>query len=731
MAGAKITRVKRYGYRAILARPWLALYGALLMVVIVSILYYLSLEDDPDNVLGFNARELRLADRIRDMQEQNTMLRHQLAAAHSQLVAVLDEHGRKHNGTDDDLFGLRDEPLTKCSEISVVIVCAGYNSTRSVVTLIKSLLFYRRHPLHFHFLVDDISEKILNHLFLTWGVPQVEVSMYKIDAQVRSEVEWVPNKHYSGVYGLLKLLLTKILPDSLKKAIVLDTDITFATDIAELWRIFGHFRGELFALVENQSDWYKGSLWTDHRPWPAVGRGYNTGVILMNLERMRQHNFQQKWRLVAEKYLVSYYATQLADQDVINAVIKMHPYMVYKLPCQWNVQLSDHTLSEDCYSEVTDLKIIHWNSPKKLKVQNKNAEFFRNQHLTFVEYDGNLLRRQLFSCPVSSESRWRGGLAQLAQLSEDDPCYDFQRARLVQYRTHLYFLDFSADAARGATVTLVAQLSMDRLQMVEALCRHWEGPVSLVVYMSDAEAQVFLQYVQQSPVLRQRDNVAYHVVYKDGMYYPVNYLRNVALREVLTPYVFLADIDFLPMKGLYNALLRTTAELLEDGGRPKALVVPAFETQRYRLTFPESKAELLNMLDMGDLFTFRYHVWAKGHAPTDFGKWRTATTPYTVKWESDFEPYVVVRKDQIPMYDLRFVGFGWNKVSHIMELHALGFQFIVLPNAFIIHLPHAPSLDIAKFRTSAQYRQCLKMLKESFVQELEKKYGGNFSSYVV
>ena len=71
---------------------------------------------------------------------------------------------------------------------------------------------------------------------------------------------------------------------------------------------------QLFALVENQSDWYKGSLWTGHQPWPAVGRGYNTGVILMHLERMRKRNFQQKWRLVAEKYLVSYYATQLADQ---------------------------------------------------------------------------------------------------------------------------------------------------------------------------------------------------------------------------------------------------------------------------------------------------------------------------------------------------------------------------------------------------------------------------------
>lgn len=40
-----------------------------------------------------------------------------------------------------------------------------------------------------------------------------------------------------------------------------------------------------------------------------------------------------------------------------------------------------------------------------------------------------------------------------------------------------------------------------------------------------------------------------------------------------------------------------------------------------------------------------------------------------MEWESDFEPYVVVRRD-CPEYDQRFVGFGWNKVSHIIELDA-------------------------------------------------------------
>ena len=112
--------------------------------------------------------------------------------------------------------------------------------------------------------------------------------------------------------------------------------------------------------------------------------------------------------------------------------------------------------------------------------------------------------------------------------------------------------------------------------------------------------------------------------------------------------------------------------------------MPAFETQRYRLDeFPRSKAEVIRLLDEGTLFTFRYHEWTRGHDATNYGKWRTATTPYKVQWEADFEPYVVLPKSLVPAYDLRFVGFGWNKVSHIMELAFRGTEFIVLPNVFI------------------------------------------------
>ncbi|XP_036720666.1 LARGE xylosyl- and glucuronyltransferase 1 isoform X2 [Balaenoptera musculus] len=583
--------------------------------------------------------------RVREVEEENRALRRQLSLAqghgpahrrgnHSKTYSMEEGTGDSENLRAGIVAGNSSEcgqqpVVEKCETIHVAIVCAGYNASRDVVTLVKSVLFHRRNPLHFHLIADSIAEQILATLFQTWMVPAVRVDFYNAD-ELKSEVSWIPNKHYSGIYGLMKLVLTKTLPANLERVIVLDTDITFATDIAELWAVFHKFKGQqVLGLVENQSDWYLGNLWKNHRPWPALGRGYNTGVILLLLDKLRKMKWEQMWRLTAERELMGMLSTSLADQDIFNAVIKQNPFLVYQLPCFWNVQLSDHTRSEQCYRDVSDLKVIHWNSPKKLRVKNKHVEFFRNLYLTFLEYDGNLLRRELFGCPSEADVNSENLQKQLSELDEDDLCYEFRRERFTVHRTHLYFLHYEYEPTSDNTdVTLVAQLSMDRKSVIQ----------------------------------------------------------------------------------------------LDLANTKKVMIVPAFETLRYRLSFPKSKAELLSMLDMGTLFTFRYHVWTKGHAPTNFAKWRTATTPYRVEWEADFEPYVVVRRD-CPEYDRRFVGFGWNKVAHIMELDAQEYEFIVLPNAYMIHMPHAPSFDITKFRSNKQYRICLKTLKEEFQQDMSRRYG--------
>eukprot|EP00095_Tigriopus_kingsejongensis_P005592 snap_masked-scaffold12_size759060-processed-gene-6.2 protein:Tk05592 transcript:snap_masked-scaffold12_size759060-processed-gene-6.2-mRNA-1 annotation:"glycosyltransferase-like protein large2" len=694
---------------------------------------------DVNNILGLSQREYHLAKRVRDVEEQNQILRHQLSISQYQFMSQLsvgngepeaDPDGPGGEEAEDEL-GLETTTsseaklcrhkvnrLPKCETLQIAIVCSGHQTTRSVVTLLKSILFFRKHPIHFHFVTNNTTQPMLHTLFQTWDLPQVKVSSYLLEA-VEEDVSWIPNKHYSGIFGLLKLTLPKILPKTLQKVIVLDTDVILNTDIALLWRFFREFSTpNAIGMVENQSDWYiPGRLWKTHQPWPALGRGFNSGVILMHLERLRLHNWSHMWRLVAEKDLTTYYTTHLADQDVFNAVVKQNPDLVFKLPCQWNLQFSDNSLSQLCYSgedQVQELNLIHFNSPKKLNVQHKNAEYFRNQFLTFQQYDGSLLRRELYGCKgklakkPNEDAKLRQKL--LLETMDDDPiCYEMTKASTLTYRTHVYFLDYTTPFEIPPNdVTLVAQLSMDRLHIVPSLCQHWPGPISLGLYLSDAEAQQLVDFVQNSVNLRSRTNIGYHVVYKEGNLYPVNYLRNVALENVHTPYVFLSDIDFLPGMNVYQSLLVNIQKYLSnpqgESIAPRALVVPAFETLRYRLDqFPRSKAEVLDLLDLGTLLTFRYHVWTKGHRATNFGKWRTATKPFKANWEPNFEPYVVVPRN-VSRYDPRFVGFGWNKVSHIVELHAQGCEFIVLPNVFMIHLPHAPSLDIVRFRSSNNLR---------------------------
>lgn len=48
------------------------------------------------------------------------------------------------------------------------------------------------------------------------------------------------------------------------------------------------------------------------------------------------------------------------------------------------------------------------------------------------------------------------------------------------------------------------------------------GPISLALYISDAEAQQLLSYISDSEILRNRQNIGYHVVYREGVCLPCN-----------------------------------------------------------------------------------------------------------------------------------------------------------------------------------------------------------------
>ena len=606
-----------------------------------------------------------------------------------------------------------------CETVHIAMVAAGHHTARSVVTVVKSILFYRQNPLHFHFVTDSSANHVLSTVFRTWQLPAVNVSFYAIE-RTSDLVSWIPNSHYSGIFGLMKLTLVRLLPEDLNSVIVLDTDLMLTENVASLWKFFKDIRskGKLLGVVENQSDWYLGNLWEKQTPWPALGRGFNTGVMLLNLKLLKSKDWVAMWTSVAKKTLENHLSrTSLADQDIINAVIKENPDIHLVLPCYWNAQMSEHSLNDYCFNRTKNFKIIHWNSPTKLMVKTNHGGFFRNLYMAFEIYNGYFFRHDFLS-----DCKFLDTSAAITHAPSNDPCRNITSEKYRVRLTHPYLIDYTYSSIDQFDVTLVAQLSSDRLLMLEKLCQRWDGPMSISFYGSDSDVQEMLKFYSTSSIFQDcKGRLGLHVVYKTGEFYPINYLRNVALDNVQTPYVFLSDIDFLPMTGLYLYLKEAIKVL---GSDKRTLIVPAFETLLYRFKFPADKGELLKMLKKGSIFTFRYNVWLAGHASTNYDHWKNATVPYRVSWSHDFEPYVVVKSNAL-RYDERFVGFGWNKVSYIMELKAKGYEFVVLPDPFIIHLPHAPSRDIYSHRQSKQYRDCLQVLKRDFQQELLARYGEN------
>ena len=670
-----------------------------------------------------------LAEQLRDLERDTRKIKY-----------IASREATKHNGSEmreeNGIFRSDQSPGSlegenECEVVHISMVVAGYSTARTVVTLIKSILFYRLSPLHFHFVTDTAARHVLSIVFRTWQLPSVNVSFYAIETAA-DIVSWIPNSHYSGIYGLMKLTLVRLLPEDLDRVIVLDTDLMLTEDIASLWDFFKEIQrqGKLLGVVENQSNWYLGKLWEKQQPWPALGRGFNTGVMLLHLKLMRAMDWVAMWTAVAKATLEHLHSrTSLADQDIVNTVIKKHPDIHFVLPCSWNAQMSEHSLNDYCFSRTRNFKIIHWNSPLKLMVKNNHGAFFRSRYMAFEKYDGYSFQHDLSDCklPPSPKSKAAATPTSPSYSPTTDPCWNITREKDRVRITHPYIIDYKYSASGDEfDVTLVAQLSADRLMMLEQLCQRWDGPMSISFYGSDSDVQDLLKFHSTSPILQDcKTRLGLHVVYKSGQFYPINYLRNVALDNVQTPYSFLSDIDFLPMNGLYPYLKEAIKVL---GADKRAFIVPAFETLFYRFKFPTSKSELLRMLENHSIFTFRYHVWKAGHSATNYEHWKNATVPYRVSWSRDYEPYIVVRSNAL-RYDERFIGFGWNKVSYVMELDAQRYEFVVLPDPFIIHLPHSPSRDISSHRRSKQYRDCLQVLKRQFQQELVVRYGEKALKY--
>ncbi|KAK3263359.1 hypothetical protein CYMTET_27832 [Cymbomonas tetramitiformis] len=109
--------------------------------------------------------------------------------------------------------------------------------------------------------------------------------------------------------------------------------------------------------------------------------------------------------------------------------------------------------------------------------------------------------------------------------------------------------------SRGAGITLVTHLSLDRLPHLVALCHTWRGPISVGVFIRHSTDvtgferafdtnECFATYASLHYVLLDVEDHHKREVYDPHVVYPFNHLRNLALDGARTEYVLLLDADF-------------------------------------------------------------------------------------------------------------------------------------------------------------------------------------------
>nr|XP_053616117.1 xylosyl- and glucuronyltransferase LARGE1-like [Plodia interpunctella] len=242
--------------------------------------------------------------------------------------------------------------------VHVSFVCMGI-CMQFITPMLKSLLHHTKSPLHFHIISEKATESDISKLFRTWDINNVKYSIYNAE-HMFSEISWIPNKHHSGIYGLIKILIPEILPQTLDKVIMLDYDLILLCDIVELWAFFKKMKNyQVIGLTEEQSNFYLGK-----NGWPALGAGFNSGVVLWDLKKIRENLiWPNVWRNAVEDNLPKLKFVKLADQDVLNAAIKRNPEFVYKIDCRFNVQLTSAYIAKSrCYKDISRVKIFHYNN---------------------------------------------------------------------------------------------------------------------------------------------------------------------------------------------------------------------------------------------------------------------------------------------------------------------------------------------------------------------------------
>lgn len=177
----------------------------------------------------------------------------------------------------------------------------------------------------------------------------IEIEFVNLNYYIEKVKDKLYTRDYFSMTTYFRLFISNLYPQY-NKAIYLDSDIVLLTDVAELYMqdIGDNLVGAVADDIIQQNEVFQ--EYVEKVVGVASYKNYfNAGMLIMNLDELRKHNFQEKFLYLLEN--VKYSVVQ--DQDYLNRICKGRVKLLDK---SWNVMPN---ATKDINE--ADIKLIHYN----------------------------------------------------------------------------------------------------------------------------------------------------------------------------------------------------------------------------------------------------------------------------------------------------------------------------------------------------------------------------------
>ncbi len=226
---------------------------------------------------------------------------------------------------------------------------------------VSSLLRNAQVDINFYIIGDNESQAIAKKIFAksrnlhinyelkSVNADELAKKMHELVAKMQSHFSSSPTSYYGDSLFFLSIGLFKVFDPSVKRIILLDADLKFKKDIGQLHSLFDDFAEDnLIGIARDAQPVYRHLFWQyrNENPGTRVGSpppngltGFNSGVLLLDLEKMRKSTLYEslitpEWvERLTKKY---HFKGHLGDQDFFSLIGMEHERLFYVLPCTWN-----------------------------------------------------------------------------------------------------------------------------------------------------------------------------------------------------------------------------------------------------------------------------------------------------------------------------------------------------------------------------------------------------------